>query len=288
MPPDVAALTRVFPVLRQVRRHRSPITIGIPSSVDPLGLRRRAFDGVARAAEPARESPAARDLASTTCSGPTRTASSCSRSCSGLRTRPPMLTVLCFRSEETGAKPFLQALLERAGRDRWSAISLEPMTETEAHTLIGGLLPADSALTDEDRGRMTREADGSPFVLEQMARYVGVNRVESGRGADVCAMFARGSMRSRRMRAASSRPSRSAAGRWRQTLICDACGIARDRQSLVDDAPLRPTSFAAAARRSGSRRITIGFARCWRRTWLPTRCGGSTASSVRALVERAQ
>ena len=44
---------------------------------------------------------------------------------------PAMLTLLCFRSEETAAKPFLQALLERAGRDIWSAISLEPMTETK-------------------------------------------------------------------------------------------------------------------------------------------------------------
>ena len=54
---------------------------------------------------------------------------------------PAMLTLLCFRSEETAAKPFLQALLDRAGRDVWSAISLEPMTEDEASALIGDLLP---------------------------------------------------------------------------------------------------------------------------------------------------
>ena len=58
---------------------------------------------------------------------------------------PAMLTLLSFRSEETAAKPFLQALLDRAGRDSWSAMSLEPLTEDEAQALIGALLPADSS-----------------------------------------------------------------------------------------------------------------------------------------------
>ena len=42
-----------------------------------------------------------------------------------------------------------------------------------------------------------------------------------------------------------------------------------------------PTSFAAAARRSGSRRITIGYARCSPRRLPPTPCAGSTASWCR-------
>ena len=36
---------------------------------------------------------------------------------------PAMLTLLSFRSEETAGKPFLRALLERAGRGIWSAMS---------------------------------------------------------------------------------------------------------------------------------------------------------------------
>src|SRR5262249_39549682 len=94
---------------------------------------------------------------------------------------PAMLTLLCFRSEETAAKPFLKRLLERAGADVWSAIKLDPMTPDEAHTLIGALLPGDSALSEDDRGRMTREASGSPFVLEQLVHYAGSSRIESGR-----------------------------------------------------------------------------------------------------------
>ena len=80
---------------------------------------------------------------------------------------------------------------------------------------------------------MTREAGGSPFVLEQLARYAGVDR------------------RSRAARPRSRRCSTTRldalppdARRFLETLaicgrpmapelVCDACGIARDRQSLV-------------------------------------------------------
>ena len=58
-----------------------------------------------------------------------------------------MLTVVSFRSEEIGGKPFLSRLLERADGDVWTALSLEPMTETKPGTLVGALLPAESPLT---------------------------------------------------------------------------------------------------------------------------------------------
>ena len=54
---------------------------------------------------------------------------------------PPMLTLLSFRSEETAEKPFLRALLQRAGRDIWSAILLEPLTRDEAQALDRGPAP---------------------------------------------------------------------------------------------------------------------------------------------------
>ena len=173
-----------------------------------------------------------------------------------------MLTLLCFRSEETAAKPFLQALLERAGRDIWSAISLEPMTEDEAQTLIGALLPADSALTDRRQASHDARSGRQPI----RARAAGPLR---GRQHDRSRVTRprlrrcsrRGSVRSRRRRAASSRRWRSAAGRWRPTSSATRAGSrASGSRSWRCSAP--PVSFAAAARRSGSRPITIGFARC--------------------------
>ena len=248
LPPDVAALTRVFPVLLQVHaiaavRRDQQLGRADPFASAAAGIRR-----VARAARPGRRIASCSSSASTTCSGPTPTAPCCSRSCCGPRTHPAMLTLLSFRSEETAAKPFLQALLERAGRDIWSAISLDPLTEDEAQTLIGVLLPAGSMLTDDDRRRMTREAGGSPFVLEQLARYAGVQSDGSQPRADVCGD----------VRDAARVRSRPEARRFLETLaicgrpmasdlVCDACGVARERQSLV--AMLRASRFI---RSSGS------------------------------------
>ncbi len=89
LPPDVPALTRVFPVLLQVdaiadARRRSGARERRSAWPPAAGLR-----GAARAAAPAGGSPVRWSSASTTCNGPTPTARSCSRSCCGLRARPP-------------------------------------------------------------------------------------------------------------------------------------------------------------------------------------------------------
>src|SRR6185503_10554328 len=174
LPPDLPALTRVFPVLLQVDAIRDARRHQDPGSVDPLGVRRRAFDALR---ELLHRLAARRSLVVWIDDLQWADADSVVLLEELLRppSPPAMLTVLCFRSEETAAKPFLQAVLDRAGRDAWSAISLEPMTEEEAMRLIGGLLPV---LTDHDKSAMTREAGGSPFVLEQLARYASVNKPE--------------------------------------------------------------------------------------------------------------
>ena len=117
LPPDVSRLTRVFPVLLQVdaiaRRAAGPGDCG---SADPL------------------VSGGERSRPCASCSAGWRIAGRSSIWIDDLQwadadsavlleelLRPPgapaMLTLLCFRSEEIAAKPFLQALLERAGRD---------------------------------------------------------------------------------------------------------------------------------------------------------------------------
>ena len=133
---------------------------------------------------------------------------------------------------------------------------------------------------------MTREAGGSPFVLEQLARYAGVDRMESGSSAhlcrDVCDAARR---RSHRMRAASSRRWRSAAGRWRPSSSATRAGSrATGSRSWRCSAPR--ISFAAAARRSGSRRITIGSARCLPRRLRPDAVRRIHGLMVQALVDR--
>ena len=123
------------------------------------------------------------------------------------------------------------------------------MTEDEAraHRVrcfrpIRGLTDDDDTPSHDARGRRQSVRAGAAGPLRGRRQdATGPGRRRSRR----CSR--RGSVRSRRRRAASSRRWRSAAGRWRPTLICDACGVARERQSLV--AMLRASHFI---RSSGS------------------------------------
>jgi hypothetical protein len=217
-----------------------------PGSVDPVGLRRRAFAALRQLlGRLANRGPLV------FCIDDLQWADADSAVLLEELLRPPsppvMLTVLCFRSEETATKPFLRALLERAGRDTWSAISLGPMTDEEAHRLIGGLLPADSTLTDHDKSRMAGEAGGSPFVLEQLARHAAVNKMDARQPPTLTEMFdtwlAALSPDGRRFLETLAICGRPMA----PEIVCDASGVARERQSLV--ATLRSSHFI---RSSGS------------------------------------
>ena len=246
LPPDVAALTRVFPVLVQVRAVAAALRTQSPESVDPLTLRRRAFEAL-------------RELL---CQLATRwrlvmfiddlhwTDADSALLLEDLL-RPPgapaMLTLMSFRSEETAANPFLQSLMARAGRDGWSTMSLDPLTYEEARTLIDVLHPAGTVVTDDDKKRLAYESNGSPFVLEQLARYAGGRWREPTHAPTFDEMFAarldalapeaRGFLETL---AVCSRP-------MAVDLVCDGCGIGRERQSLV--AMLRALRFI---RSSGS------------------------------------
>jgi eukaryotic-like serine/threonine-protein kinase len=231
IPPDVAALTRVFPVMLQVDAIAKMRAARDRESADPLSLRRRAFAALRELLDRlARRHPLV------ICIDDLQWADADSIVLLEELLRPPgppMFTVLCFRSEETATKAFLQAFLARGGQGAWSAVSLEPMTEAEAQTLIAGLLPADSGLLRVDRSRLAQEAAGSPFVLEQLARYAAVNRIATSQAPGFAEMFAA------RLEALSSDARRflealAICGRpMAPELICAACGVTRDRLSLV-------------------------------------------------------
>ena len=232
LPPDVSALTRVFPVLRQVGAVAAASRDRELESVDPLRVRRRAFDALAsllrQLASRARLVVWIDDL---------QWADADSMvlldELLGPPNPPAMLTVLSFRSEEIAAKPSLQALVERSARGAGAALSLEPITDEEARVLISDLLPSGATLTESDKVRMTRDAGGSPFVLEQLALYAGVAGPGASRSPTFAAMF--------ESRVGDLQPE---ARRFLETLaicgrpvapeiVCDACAIARDRQSLM-------------------------------------------------------
>jgi hypothetical protein len=245
LPRDSLALSRLFPVMLQVEavaarpahEHESP---------DPLVLRGRAFTALRELlAAIAMRHPVILFIDDLHWAD----ADSLVLLDELLRpsTSPPLLTLLCFRSEETAAKPFLQALLEPGGSDDRVTVALEPMPDEEAHELIASLIPSGAPVGPGDRLRIAREAGGNPFLLEQMARYVASHET----GSDHPATFS--DMLGARLGALPDGgryflDTLAVCGRpMAPQLIYEACGLSGDERPLV--ASLRSAHFL---RSSGS------------------------------------
>jgi hypothetical protein len=244
LPANVTALARVFPVLLQVETIAARVR-GAPQEMDadPLRVRQRAIEALQAVF------------------------ATLSRSCllviwiddlqwsdadsivlleELLAAPPAMLTLMCFRQEEVGSKAFLQDLLDRDGRSGWSTLTLEPMNDDEARAFVGSVLSGTSQLTDDARRRMTSEAAGSPFVLEQLALSAGSASERSG--VPTFAGVFESRLNALQPDARLFLETLALCGRpVAPALLFDACGVGRDRQSLV--ARLRSSRFI---RSSGS------------------------------------
>ena len=244
LPHDVAALSRLFPVMLRVDAAASGRP-GEHENADPVTLRQRAF---AALRELLTRMAARQPLVVYIDDLHWADADSAVLLEELLRSpqAPPILTVACFRTEEIASKPFLQTLLERAGSKSAIALPLEPLPDDEAQTLLSSALDADAPVSDEEVLTIAREAGGNPFLLRQLAGYLAAHRTRANRMT-----FAE--MLDDRVRALPREGQRFLetlviCGRpMAPELICAACGIGRDRQSLV--AMLRASHFI---RSSGS------------------------------------
>ena len=159
---------------------------------------------------------------------------------------PPMLTIACLRTEEMASKPFLQTLFERTGSKAGAGLPLEPMTDDEARALLTVALEEDAPVSVEALLQIASEARGNPFLLRQLTGYLAANPSRRHR-----VTFPE--MLDERMRALPWEGRRfletlAICGRpMAPDLVCDACGVAGGRQSLV--AMLRASHFI---RSSGS------------------------------------
>jgi serine/threonine protein kinase/tetratricopeptide (TPR) repeat protein len=169
MPRDVLALARLFPVMLQVRAvaqapHREQ---EIP---DPLVLRRRAF---AALRELLMRITDRQPLVIYIDDLQWADADSTALLDDLLRSTdaPPLLLVASFRSEEIETKPFLKSLLQQTGTETCREISINPLTHDEARDLARSMLPAELPTTNSFVEAIVREAEGSPFFVEQLARY---------------------------------------------------------------------------------------------------------------------
>ena len=231
LPRDVPALAQVFPVLMRVQavaaapwRDRD-----LP---DPPVLRRRAFAALrellARIADRQPVIVYIDDL---------HWADADSAVLLEELLRPPaspaVLMVVCFRSEEVEAKPFLRAPLERTGVDTALPLSLGPMADEEACALIASVVPGEASVTQDERLQITREAGGNPFFLEQLARHLAIAPGERGRArtlTDVLDARVRelppGARDFLETLAVCARP-------MAPSLVCEACGLGGDERPFV-------------------------------------------------------
>jgi tetratricopeptide (TPR) repeat protein len=244
LPPDLAALSRLFPVMLQVEAAAS-VGHGEYENVDPFVLRQRAFTALR---ELLTRMAARHPLVIYIDDLHWADADSAVLLDELLRPpqAPPILTIACFRTEEIASKPFLQTLVERTGPKTAVALPLEPMADDEATAVLASAIDVDSPFSDEEILTIAREAGGNPFLLRQLATYLAAYRTRRSRMT-----FAE--MLDERVRALPSEAQRFVetlviCGRpMAPELICAACGIARERQSLV--AMLRSSHFI---RSSGS------------------------------------
>jgi predicted Ser/Thr protein kinase/tetratricopeptide (TPR) repeat protein len=244
LPQDVAALSRLFPVMLQVEAAAS-VRPREQENADPVVLRQRAF---AALRELLTRMAARQPLVVYIDDLHWADADSAVLLEELLRPpqAPPILTVTCFRTEEIASKPFLQALLERTGSKTGIALPLEPMADDEARSLLACALDVDAPVSEEELLTIAREAGGNPFLLRHVAGYLAAHRT---RGNQMT--FAE--MLDARVRALPREGQRfletlAICGRpMAPDLVCDACGVTRERQSLV--AMLRSFHFI---RSSGS------------------------------------
>ncbi len=169
LPRDVAAMAKMFPVLTHVGAiagYRSPVR----EVADPLTLRRRAFASLrellARISDRVPVVLFIDDL---------HWSDSDSiillENLLGPPDAPVLLLIAAFRTEEIPNVPFLKSLLDQAKEEHCFVINLEGLHSGEVARLARSLLSSQTPLTEEFLSSIDSEAQGNPFLIEQLARW---------------------------------------------------------------------------------------------------------------------
>jgi hypothetical protein len=229
LPPDIVAVPRLFPVTRSVPAIAQACRVRAPATAEPLALRHLAFDTLrqllANLASSVTVVIAIDDLQWTDVDGALLLEELVRQPGA-----PPLLTIVSFRSQEVAANPFLTRLIE-GERGTWRPLVLEPMTEVDAGEMIGAVGAA--GLSAQQRQRITVEARGNPFFIEQLSRYATTQAAGDESGPTFVDMF---TVRVRRLPETARAFLRALAVCARPMapeLVCEASGLPGDARSLV-------------------------------------------------------
>ena len=174
LPKDLAALARIFPVLRRVASIGD--VAAEETAIDPRRVRMRAF-GALR--ELLRSVARRKPLVLYVDDAQWGDADSAALLLELVRPpdAPPLLIVMTYRDNEAKASPFL---VETSARWPENAdvrdVSVGPLTREESRRLARTLLGCgDDGLVEKTAGAVARESGGSPFLVEELARSAGVH-----------------------------------------------------------------------------------------------------------------
>jgi len=84
---------------------------------------------------------------------------------------PPLLLIASFRSEDIESRPFLKSLPNKTSTETCRTLEVAPLTKEHAIQLVCELLGEGASGRDSIVESIVREAQGNPFLLEQLARY---------------------------------------------------------------------------------------------------------------------
>ncbi len=239
MPRDVTALARLFPVMHQVESvfNAPQRDLEIP---DPLALRRRAFAALRELlGRISDRQPLVLYIDDLQWSD----ADSTMLLEDLLRPpdAPPLLLISSFRSEDVETKPFLRALLEKAGTDSCREVLVNALSQSESMKLVRDFLGEQVAVAEPFTEGILREARGNPFLLEQLARYAATNDQTATSGISLGMMLdarlrhqPRGARRFLNTLAVAGRPINP-------EVVYQAAGLSGDELALVSS--LRAAQF---------------------------------------------
>ena len=102
---------------------------------------------------------------------------------------PPLLLLVSFRTEDVETKPFLRALLGTANAESRRELSVTALSRSEARHLIGQLLGSNAREVEPFIDSIVREAQGNPFLIEQLARYACTSEQRKTTGISLAVML---------------------------------------------------------------------------------------------------
>jgi tetratricopeptide (TPR) repeat protein len=102
---------------------------------------------------------------------------------------PPLLLLVSFRTEDIETKPFLRALLGTANAESRRVLAVTALSRSEARNLIGQLLGSNAREVEPFFDSIVREAQGNPFLIEQLARYASTSEQRKTTGISLAVML---------------------------------------------------------------------------------------------------